>query len=101
MFMLGNSEYLLFGQATHANAVSERDHVPNLGETLSNTSDKRVILPWAGDCLSDPEGQLDRSLLPRRRSSQRKTVRKLSRRVPTGNQSRLVRPRESVDARGR
>jgi len=27
MFMLGNSEYLLFGQATHANAVFERDHV--------------------------------------------------------------------------
>ena len=62
MFMLGNSEYLLFGQATHANAVFERDHVPNLGETLSNTSDMRVILPWAGDCLSDPEGRPDRSL---------------------------------------
>jgi hypothetical protein len=27
MFMLGNSEYFLFGQATHANAVFERDHV--------------------------------------------------------------------------
>ena len=27
MFMLGNSEYFLFGQAAHANAVFERDHV--------------------------------------------------------------------------
>ena len=26
MFMLGNSEYFLFGQAAQANAIFERDH---------------------------------------------------------------------------